>query len=142
MFGWFSATIGSRFSLERLQKLLINFFSVSIAGMVLSFVIKNMYLTFFFLTIVCIATGLQLSYTVLAISYVHSKIKSISRALISSLNFMIAAMLSSGFLFVFKVAVELIQIEWALVIYLLFFFLICSFCIKKRNILKQSVNFE
>ncbi|MBQ4471772.1 MAG: MFS transporter [Alphaproteobacteria bacterium] len=118
-------------SLRQMQFLASGCFLLSLSGMVISFMIQSMYLAIACLVVACFATGLQLIYTIFAISYVHSQIHSQNRALVSSLNFMIATILSSSLLIIFKECVQIMPIEYALTGYMALFCIAVLLGIKK-----------
>ncbi len=121
IFSWLSPQIERCISLHHLHHLTSACFFLSLIGIIAAFMLHNPYLTTVCLLMVCLATGIQLTYTIFAISYVHSQIGSLNRALVSSLNFMIAAAFSSGLLVVFKECIQLMPIEDALMGYTVLF---------------------
>ena len=130
IFGWLSPKIEQRISLPRLQSITSMCFLTSLIGIILAFVQHNIYLTSLSLLLACLTTGIQLTYTIFAISYVHAEIGSQHRALVSSLNFMIAAILSSSILVIFKECIQFMPIETALTGYVILFGFILAFLAK------------
>lgn len=120
------------FSLQKIQNMACFLFVSSILGLSLSFWVANMTLSIVCLLLSCLATGMQLAYTVAAIAYVHSQIKSGNRSLISNLNFMIAAVLSSVLLFIFKSSLQFVSIEISLMAYTLLFCACIAFLQKNQ----------
>ena len=116
----------AKIPLQTIQKYTCWLFIISTCGLGLSFCLTYIPLTIYCLLLTCVATGLQLAYTVAAVSYVHSQIQSENRSLISNLNFMIAAVLSSGLLFLFKASVKVVNMETALWSYAVLFVLAVS----------------
>ena len=121
VFSLYIQKITNYLPLQKLKKWTCTFFITSIIGLSWAFYLKNIYISVIMLLIVCFVTGLQLAYTVTSVSYVHAEIKSENRSLISSINFMIAALLSSVILLAIKQSLYFTTIDYALLGYAVFF---------------------